>query len=279
MNQTVMFRIRRSILIAVLVLFCAFELFPLVWMLNFSLLKSGEFYSTDILKWPSPFQWNNYRDAFVNAEIARLFKNSLLITAFSIAIIVVTSVMMGYAFSRMTWKLKGFFMSIILIGIIIPFHATLLPNFVLFNELNMLNSSLVLILPYAGFSIPVSMLIISGYIRSIPRSLEEAAVMDGLGLFGIIFRIVLPILKPAIMTVMILAFIGCWNEFVLAITYISTDEWSTLPFALMRFTGEYASNYGAQFAVMSIIALPSIIAYVLFSDQINSGITAGAIKG
>jgi raffinose/stachyose/melibiose transport system permease protein len=215
----------------------------------------------------------------VNAHIPELFKNSILITAISIAIIVVTSVMMGYAFSRMIWKLKGFFMSLILIGIIIPFHATLLPNFVLFNELNMLNSALVLILPYAGFSIPVSMLIISGYIRSIPKSLEEAAVMDGLGLFGIIFKIILPILKPAIMTVMILAFIGCWNEFVLAITYISTDEWRTLPFALIRFSGQYASNYGAQFAVMTIIALPSIIAYVLFTDQINSGITAGAIKG
>ncbi|MNY62409.1 Inner membrane ABC transporter permease protein YcjP [compost metagenome] len=103
--------------------------------------------------------------------------------------------------------------------------------------------------------------------------------MDGLGLLGIIFKIIVPILQPAIATVAILAFIGCWNEYVLAITYNSSDQWRTLPFALMRFTGVYASNYGAQFAVMSIIALPSIIAYVLFTEQINSGITAGAIKG
>jgi raffinose/stachyose/melibiose transport system permease protein len=279
LNQTFFFRIRRTFLVAMLALFCLLELFPLIWMLNFSLLKSGDFYGNAILKWPSPFQWQNYRDAFVNAHIAELFTNSLVITAVSIVMIVTTSVMMGYAFTRMTWKWKGFFMNLILIGIIIPFHGTLLPNFLLFDRLHILNSAFALILPYAGFSIPVSMLIISGYIRSIPRSLEEAAVMDGLGLFGIIFKIVVPILRPAIATVVILAFIGCWNEFVLAITYNSSDEWRTLPFALMRFTGVYASNYGAQFAVMSIIALPSIIAYVLFTDQINSGITAGAIKG
>ncbi|NQX71325.1 carbohydrate ABC transporter permease [Paenibacillus alba] len=255
------------------------ELFPLVWLFDFSLLKSGDFFGSSILKWPNPPMWKNYADAFKGAHITMLFFNSLLVSFLSIVIIVALSITMGYAFTRMRWKLRNTFFALIMVGMIIPIYATLLPNFILFKQAGILNSYLSLILPYAAFAIPVSMFIITGFLETIPKALEEAAIMDGLGVPGMIYRIILPLLKPAIATVAVLAFLSCWNEFIMAVTYIDKDSLRTLPFAIVYFMGQYSSNYGAQFAVLAIIAIPSIVIYLIFTDQITRGITAGAVKG
>ncbi|MEC0229373.1 carbohydrate ABC transporter permease [Paenibacillus alba] len=255
------------------------ELFPLVWLFDFSLLKSGDFFGSSILKWPNPPMWKNYADAFKGAHITMLFFNSLLVSFLSIVIIVALSITMGYAFTRMRWKLRNTFFALIMVGMIIPIYATLLPNFILFKQAGILNSYLSLILPYAAFAIPVSMFIITGFLETIPKALEEAAIMDGLGVPGMIYKIILPLLKPAIATVAVLAFLSCWNEFIMAVTYIDKDSLRTLPFAIVYFMGQYSSNYGAQFAVLAIIAIPSIVIYLIFTDQITRGITAGAVKG
>ncbi|UJF31895.1 carbohydrate ABC transporter permease [Paenibacillus hexagrammi] len=255
------------------------ELFPLVWLLNFSLLRSGDFFGSSILKWPNPPMWRNYADAFKGAHITLLFMNSLLVVFLSIGLIIACSIPMGYAFTRMRWKLRGVCFSFIMAGMIVPIYSTLLPNFILFKETGILNSYLSLILPYAAFAIPVSLFIITGFLETIPRALEEAAVMDGLGIPGMIVQIILPLLKPAIATVAVLAFLNCWNEFIMAVTYIDKDTLRTLPFAVVYFMGQYSSNYGAQFAVLAIIAIPSILMYLLFTDQITRGVTAGAVKG
>jgi raffinose/stachyose/melibiose transport system permease protein len=255
------------------------ELFPLVWLFDFSLLKSGDFYGTELLKWPNPPMWQNYIDAFEKAHIPLLFWNSLLVCGVSIALIVVLSVMMSYALTRMEWKLRKPVLALFMAGMIIPLYSTLLPNFISFSSVNMLDTYFALILPYVAFAIPVSMYIMTGFMETIPRALEEAAVMDGLTIPGLIFRIVLPLLKPAIATVAVLAFLNCWNEFIMAVTFIDSDKLRTLPFAIVYFMGQYSSNLGAQFASLAMITIPSIAIYLLFTDQINRGITAGAVKG
>jgi raffinose/stachyose/melibiose transport system permease protein len=121
--------------------------------------------------------------------------------------------------------------------------------------------------------------IMSGFMQSIPKEVEESAVMDGCGIFGIIFKIMLPMTKPAIATICVLNFITWWNEFIMANTFLVSDEFKTLPFSIMKFTGQYSSNYGAQFAVMTLIAVPSIVMFIIFSKQMTKGITAGAVKG
>jgi raffinose/stachyose/melibiose transport system permease protein len=255
------------------------DLFPLIWLFDFSLLKSGDFFGDNILKWPNPPMWKNYSDAFKNAHIPLLFFNSLLVSVISIVIIVISAIMLGYGFTRMEWTLKKPFFALIMIAMIIPLYSTLIPNFILFKQLNILDTYASLILPYAAFAIPVGMFIISGFLQTIPRAIEEASVMDGLGIFGTIFRIIVPIMKPAIATVAVLSFLSCWNEFIMAVTFINSDSLRTLPFAVVYFMGQYSSNYGAQFAVLAIIAIPSIMIYLLFTDQITSGVTAGAVKG
>ncbi|MFC5647693.1 carbohydrate ABC transporter permease [Paenibacillus solisilvae] len=273
------FSILRIIFAALMILLVAAELFPLIWLFDFSLLKSGDFFGSDILKWPNPPMWKNYSDAFKNAHIPLLFWNSVLISTVSIALIVVCSVPLSYAITRMRWRLRKPVLALVMAAMIIPIYSTLLPSFSLFHQVHILNTYWALILPYAAFQIPISVYIITGFMESVPRALEEAAVIDGLNVSGMIYRIILPILKPAIATVSVLAFLSCWNEFIMAVNYIDKDSLRTLPFAVVYFMGQYSSNYGAQFAVLSIICIPSIVVYLGFTDQINRGITAGAVKG
>jgi len=274
------FRYVRYTLVRLTLIAVAFlQLFPLLWLLDFSLLKSGDFYGRDILKLPLPPQWINYKNAFIHGHVPHYFLNSVVVSAVTILLTVLCSVTMAYAVTRMNWRGSKLFYNVILLGMIIPVYCTLVPNFSIFSSLHMLDSYWALILPNVAFSIPISMYVMSGFMESIPRSLEEAAVMDGLGMIGVVFRIILPMTMPAIATVMVMTFISTWNEFIMAITFISDETFKTLPFALVHFTGQYASNYAAQFAVMALIAFPSIVVYFIFTEQITSSVTAGAVKG
>ncbi|ANA83444.1 sugar ABC transporter permease [Paenibacillus glucanolyticus] len=269
----------RLALFAFMIVVALIQLFPLIWLVDYSLLKSGDFFGKNFLVWPDPPQWANYKNAFTYGRVPLFFFNSLLVTVITVAASAVLALMMGYAFTRMKWKLSGFFLGFVMLGMIIPIHATLLPNFILFHKLDMLNNLFTLILPYTAIVIPISMFIMTGFLETIPRAIEESAVMDGAGIFGVIFKIIFPITKPAIATICVLNFISTWNEFIMANTFLTSEDIKTIPFSIMKFAGEYSSNYGAQFAVMTIIALPTILIYLLFTEQMTKGITAGAVKG
>lgn len=271
--------LRKWLLQTVLWIVALLQLFPLIWLVNYSFLKSGEFFGSSILKFPRVPAWDNYVSAFTYGSVPKFLWNSAFITIASIAAAAVLSLMMGYAFSRMEWRLRGVFMALIMLGMIVPIHATLLPNFILFDWIELLDNPLALILPYIAFSLPISTLIISGFMETIPRSIEESAVIDGCSVYGVIFRIVMPMTKPALATVCIMNFISWWNEFIMANTFLTSETFKTLPFSIMKFAGQYSSNYGAQFAVMTIIALPTVIIYLMFTEQMSRGITAGAVKG
>lgn len=270
---------KKIILYLFMIVIAVIQIFPLIWLVNFSLLKSGDFFGSSFLKWPEAIQWKNYEDAFVYGRVPTYFVNSLSVTLATVLISAVLALMMSYAFTRMTWKLRLPIFNFIMLGMIIPIHATLLPNFILFNKLNMLDHLWTLIIPYIAFSIPISMFIMTGFLETIPRVIEESAVIDGASVLGIVFKIILPMTKPAIATVCVLNFITWWNEFIMANTFLVSEDFKTLPFSIMKFTGQYSSNYGAQFAVMTCIAIPSILFYLLFTEQLTKGITAGAVKG
>lgn len=263
----------------VMAAFAAVQIFPLFWLADYSLLKSSQFFSPSILIWPNPAQWSNYRIAFTAGHIPGYLLNSIIVAVVTIVFTVLLSLMIAYALTRMKWRLSSFFYTCLIIGLIIPLHATLLPNFFIFKQFHLLDSYEALILPYVAFGLPFCTLIFCSFLETIPSALEEAAVLDGLSVPGILIRIILPITKPAIATVSVLSFLNSWNEFIMALTYLSSDTYKTLPFSLLQFTGQYSSNYAAQAAVMAIIALPSVVIYLLFTDQITSSISTGAIKG
>lgn len=272
-------KVCRVVLWTVLIIVAIIQIFPLVWLLDFSLASSTEMFTTGLLVIPKKIQWGNYVKAFVDGNFLLYLKNSILINALAVFLVVIISIMAGFACRRMNWKLSGFVKTLLLMGMMIPIHATLLPNYKIYSMLGLTDTIWALLIPYVAFSLPQGLFLMTSFMESIPIELEEAAVMDGCGIYQIIFKIITPMLKSSIVTVSIMTFLNNWNEFMMASTYLSTPKWKTLPFSVLEFTGEYSSNYAVQFAVMALTAAPAVIVYIVLNKQITKGVAMGAVKG
>ncbi|MGM9589771.1 MAG: carbohydrate ABC transporter permease [Faecousia sp.] len=263
------------ILIAVAVI----QIFPLIWLLDFSLASSTEMFTSGLLIIPKKIQWGNYVKAFVDGHFLLYLKNSILINVLAVFLVVIISIMAAFACRRMHWRLSGFVKTLLLMGMMIPIHATLLPNFKIYSTLGMTDTIWALLIPYVAFSLPQGLFLTTSFMEAIPKELEEAAVIDGCGIYRILFQIVTPLMKSSIATVAIMTFLNNWNEFIMASTYLSSPKWKTLPFSVLEFTGQYSSNYAVQFAVMALTAAPAVIVYVLLNKHITKGVAMGAVKG
>lgn len=271
-------KLGRMFLWAVLLIFAVFQFFPMLWVVDFSLAKDNQLFGSEILIWPSEAQWENYVLAWTNGHVLQYTLNSLFVVLCTIVITVFFSLTLGYAFTRMRWKHAGMVLSFVLLGMMIPIHTTLLPNFLIYKKLHMLDTPWALILPYSAFSIPLGVFIMTGFLNSLPASLEEAAVLDGSGVMRIIFQIAFPLTKSAVATIAVMTFINNWNEFIMACTFISSPDWKTLPFSVYEFAGQYTSRYAVQFAVMVLSSIPALLVYALLNEQITKGVTYGAVK-
>lgn len=255
------------------------QIFPLVWLVNFSLASSNELFTNGLLIIPAKIRWDNYITAFRDGNVLLYLRNSILINTLAVIIVIVISIMAAFACTRMEWKLSGVVKNLLLVGMMIPIHATLLPNYVIYQKLGITDTIWALLIPYVAFSLPQGMFLMSSFISSIPKEMEEAALIDGCGIYRIVAIIITPLMKSSIVTVTIMTFLNNWNEFMMASTYLSSKTWKTLPFSVLEFTGEYSSNYAVQFAVMALTALPAVIIYILLNKHITKGIAAGAVKG
>lgn len=263
----------------ILIAMAVIQIFPLIWLVDFSLASSTEMFTSGLLIIPEKIQWGNYVKAFVDGHFLLYLKNSVLINVLAVFFVVLISIMAAYACRRMHWKLSGLVKTLLLMGMMIPIHATLLPNYKIYSQLHMTDTIWALLIPYVAFSLPQGMFLMTSFLESIPMEIEEAAVMDGCGIYRIIFQIVTPLLKSSIVTVSIMTFLNNWNEFMMASTYLSSPKWKTLPFSVLEFTGQYSSNYAVQFAVMALTAAPAVIVYIILNKQITKGVAAGAVKG
>lgn len=272
-------KIGKIILWIVLVLVAVIQLFPLIWLVDFSLGSSNEMFTNGLLIIPEKIRFDNYVKAFVDGNFLHYLRNSVLINTLAVILVVIISIMAAFACQRMKWKLSGLVSTLLVMGMMIPIHATLLPNYKIYSSLHLTDTIWALLIPYVAFSLPQGMFLMTGFIQSLPKELEEAAVMDGCGIYRIVFQIVTPLLKPSIATVAIMTFLNNWNEFMMASTYLSTPTWKTLPFSVLEFTGEYSSNYAVQFAVMALTAAPAVIVYVILNKHITKGVAMGAVKG
>ncbi len=263
----------------VLLTFAVIQIFPLVWLLDFSVASSNEMFTNGLLIWPETFRFDNYVNAFQNGHVGTYLIHSLVINVLAVVCVLLFSVMMAFACSRMHWKLSKAVLGMIMLGMMIPIHATLLPNYVIYDRLHLTDTLFALLIPYVAFSLPQGLFLTVGFMSSIPREIEEAAVIDGCGVFRIVFTIITPMLKSSLVTVSIMTFLNNWNEFMMASTYLSSPKWKTLPFSVLEFTGLYSSNYAVQFAVMALSAAPMIIIYIILNKQITKGVAMGAVKG
>jgi len=269
----------RQALHVALVLFGLLQLFPLIWVFLYSLQRSGDLFGNDLIRLPDDPQWHNYARAWVDGQIVRYGLNSLIVVTASTAASTFLSFCMGYAIARMRWRLKNLAFGAITLGMVVPIHATLLPNFIWFGVFGLIDTRLGLIIPYVAFTLSFNTLIYVGHLRDLPAELEEAALVEGASWPRILRSIVWPLATPATVTVAVMTFLTNWNEYIMANTYLATDELRTLPFSIIRFEGQYSSDYAVQFACMVIVAVPALALYLFFSKHIMAGATAGAIKG
>lgn len=271
-------RVAGGALHAALVLFAVMQLFPLVWVFVYSLQRSGDLFGNDLLRLPDDPQWSNYVRAWSDGRVVRYGLNSLIVVTAATAVSTFLSFCMGYAIARMRWRLRSVATAIVTMGMVVPIHTTLLPNFVWFNYFGLIDTRLGLIIPYVAFTLSFSTLVYAGHLRNLPRALEESALIDGASWPRILWDIVRPLARPATVTVSTVTFLTCWNEFIMANTYLASDDLRTLPFSIVRFQGEYSSDYAMQFACMVIVALPALALYLFTSKHIMAGATAGAVR-
>ncbi|QJD86082.1 carbohydrate ABC transporter permease [Cohnella herbarum] len=284
-KPTVHARSRRRFTIGKIIVFAFFglllvtQLYPLLWLLIYSLKTNEEILSGNFFALPEIWQWSNYKAAVEGGNYWKYLSNSAFVTSITMVSVIFLASLAAFAISRFRWKYGQFVLVLFLLGMMIPLQATLLPLMLIFKNIDILNTHLSLILPYVAFQTPIAVFILSGFMRTVPQEIEESAIVDGAGVFRIFGSIVLPISIPPIMTVLILAFINIWNEYILAATFISSEKLKTLPFGVYSFVSQYSVNYGAIGAFLVLGALPVVIIYFLLAEKITKGMVAGAIKG
>ncbi|MGY0194116.1 carbohydrate ABC transporter permease [Leptothrix sp. BB-4] len=277
------YRLQRQVLkvalYTLLVLVAVMQLFPLIWVASYSLQKSGDLFGGELLRLPLDPQWDNYVRAFRDGKVLQYSLNSLFVVSVSTVLSTVLSFCLGYALTRLQWRLKSLALGAITMGMVVPIHTTLLPNFIWFGYFGLVDTHFALIITYVAFTLSFNTLVFMGHFANLPRSIEEAALMDGASWPRLLWSVVAPMSVPATVTVAVMTFLTNWNEFIMANTYLSTDDKRTLPFSIIRFQGQYASDYAVQFACMVLVALPALALYFAFSSRIMEGATAGAVKG
>ncbi|MXI87593.1 carbohydrate ABC transporter permease [Sphaerochaeta halotolerans] len=270
---------KKTLLAIFLSLFVVAQVFPLLWVASYSLQKSGDLFGPELFKLPVNPVWNNYVRAWFDGKIPQYLTNTLLVVIPSVTLSTVLSFCIAYACTRMQWKLRPVAWFIITIGLTIPIHTTLLPNFIWYNFFGLIDTRIGLIISYVAFSISFNAIIFSGLLAGLPYSMEESAFLDGAKYRHILPSIIAPMAATGFATVGVQTFLNHWNEFIMANTYLMSEAKRTLPFSIIRFQGQYSSDYAVQFACMTLVALPPLLLYFIFNRWIVAGITAGAVKG
>jgi raffinose/stachyose/melibiose transport system permease protein len=261
-----------------LVLLAVLYIAPLLWMLSVSLKDNAEVMAAPF-SLPKAMQFVNYVQAWTLGKLGKALRNSVLVCGVTLVVSMFFGSMAAFAIGRMKWKLAEGTHTFFLIGMMVPVHCILIPLFVRFAKLGLTNSRFGLMLPYITFSLPMTIFLLTGFFKSMPGELFEAAAIDGCGIYGCFFKIALPLCKTGFFVSGLMTFINNWNELLLAMVFISDPEKKTLPVTLTYFVGPYATNYVQMFAAIIIAIAPTIIVYCMFSNQIVEGLTTGAVKG
>jgi len=271
--------VRKSLLYIGLGTIAVFQIFPLMWLVLFSLKSNQEIFDLSPLSLPPEPRWDNYLRVWNEGNISQYFFNSVIYTGISVVLTILFASMVTFAITRMKWKLSGLVLGIFTVGMMIPLHSTLIPLFNMFLRAGMINHPITIILLYTTFNLPITILILFGFYQTLPRELEEAAIMDGASIHKLFLSIILPMTSPVIVTAAIINMIYNWNEFIFMNTFISSEEYRTLTVGIQNFIGQYTTDWGAIGATLVISMLPILILFFILSDRIMEGLTAGSIKG
>ncbi|MCR2807659.1 carbohydrate ABC transporter permease [Paenibacillus soyae] len=261
-----------------LFLYAAFTLYPLYWLI-ISAFKSNQDFFNRPFGLPAGWQFSNISRAWELGDMGRAMMNSTIVTIASVVLTVVLGTLAAYALSRFAFRASGLVKGLFLLGMLIPIHSTLVPLFIFMNKIGMLDTYWSLILPYTAFELSIAIFLNIAYMQSIPREVEEAAMIDGNGWWGVFGRIIFPLCLPVIATVTILAFLRFWNDFSFALVFINSQALKTLPLSLSLFSDGFGTDYALTMGAMFIAVIPTIVIYLIFQEQIMKGMVAGSVKG
>lgn len=258
--------------------FCVTYIYPFLWLF-YNSFKDRQQFAKNVFALPSPGTLSAYKQIFGKPEVYNAIFNSVFNTLISLVLIVIITFSVSYFLSRYSFPGRKFLHVFFLIGMLVPVHSLLIPIYILFNRIGMTNNYFALIAPYVTFALPMGIFLYESYIKTIPRAIEESAFVDGATTNQIMMKIMYPICRPITGTVLILNFMGLWNEFSFALILNSNAKFRTIPVWLTTFQGQYSSNMPVRIAAMLIGSLPIIIMYIFFRDKMMEGMAAGAIKG
>jgi N-acetylglucosamine transport system permease protein len=270
----------RLLLRAFLIVQSLVVVYPLLWNVLAS-FKTNEEVMESPWTLPAALNWDNYVRAFTTARMGDYMLNSVLVVIISMLFLLVMAVPTAYVLGRMAFRGRGFITNVYMAGLFIGGVYIIVPLFILMNHLNMLDNRFWLSAVYATGSLPFSVYLLIGFMKSIPQDFEEAAMIDGCGYFSTLFRIIMPITRPALVTLIVFSFFDFWNEYVLALTLITDDAKKTIPIGLANLMQiqQYATDWGSLFAGLVIVLVPTIVIYTLLQKRLTDGMMLGGVKG
>lgn len=252
---------------------------PFIFIALTALKTRPDLIKTGAFGLPTTLAWENFSDAWDRANLATTGLNTALIAFTKVPLGLLISSLAAYALSRMRFAYQKVIFVLIVMGTMIPVQVALGPLFRLVLNLGLLNKYLGILLPYIAFGIPYQVFILRGFFRGIPKELDEAAFMDGASRFGVYWRIILPLARPAIAALFILDFVATWNEFAIALVILQRQDTWTIPLSLQAFQGQFGNDYTEMNAAILMAILPVIIVYLMFQRYFVSGLVSGAVKG
>jgi multiple sugar transport system permease protein len=250
---------------------------PLLWMVSSSLKSNDEIFLFPPHLLPRPPIWSNYPNALNYIPFARYAWNTFIISASSVVGTLFSCPIAAYAFARLQWRLRDFFFAVSLTTIMLPFLATMVPLFVIFRQLNMIDTYWPLILPAFGGS-PLYIFLLRQFFLTIPRELSEAAIIDGAAEFGIFWRIILPLAKPALATVSLFTFLANWRDFLAPLIFLQSNDLYTLSLGLQQYQSLHQTAWAYLMAASVVFVLPVTIVFLLAQRFFVQGITLSGLK-
>ncbi len=252
--------------------------FPLVWIALTSLKTGDELQQFPVQYLPHAPAWQNYGQVFTQQPFARFFLNSLIVSGVSTGLCVVVAALAAYALTRLKLRGRALYVTLVVVFSMFPTVSLMVPLFKIMRGLNLLNSYPALILPYTALSLPVAILVLMAFFAGIPRDLEAAAMVDGSSRVGALWRVVVPLSAPGMVTAALLVFVNSWNEFLLALTFNTSPLMRTVAVGVPLYQGEFTFPWPVISAAIMIAVLPVVLLIVVFQKRFVTGLTAGGVK-
>ena len=261
---------------------------PVAWVFMASLKQNSEFIGANVSPWslPKEFFFQNFVVAFRDANMGTFFINSVIVTALALILLLVLALPASYALSRFNFKGRKILNMGFMAGLFVNISYIVVPIFLMLSEVDkalgmefLLNNRFVLALVYAASALPFTVYVLSGYFQTLPKGFEEAAYIDGCGYFKTMVKIMIPMAKPSIITVILFNFLSFWNEYIIAYTLMDGNDTLAMGLKNLMAVEKTATNYGIMYAGLVIVMLPTLILYIAVQKRLTEGMTLGGLKG